>query len=247
MNSRRKFLKTSALLSLGGLAAKALSEEKLQELEKLSGESFIAADFKLPALPYGYDALEPFIDKQTMELHHGKHHQAYVDKLNKALQTTKNPGHQTLEEIFKNMNSYSDDVRNNGGGHYNHSLFWTLMKENKEGKANMPTGKIADTIIASFGSFDEFKKQFSEIAMKRFGSGWAWLVASDKKLKLHSSANQDNTLMSVCEVQGTPLLALDVWEHAYYLKYQNKRADYINNWWNLVNWERVNELFALAK
>ncbi len=246
MDSRRDFLRKSALLSLGGLAAKAVSEEKLNELEKLSGENFSLTAFTLPALPYSHDALEPFIDKQTMELHHGKHHQAYVDKLNTALQTTKNPGHATLEEIFNNINSYSEGVRNNGGGHYNHSLFWTLMKENKAGAPNLPSGKIADAINSSFATFDEFKKQFAAAATQRFGSGWAWLVVSDKKLKITSTANQDNPLMSLAEVKGTPVLALDVWEHAYYLKYQNKRADYINNWWNVVNWDKVNELFSKA-
>lgn len=244
MDSRRDFLKKSALLSLGGLAAKAVSEEKLRELENLSGEKFLSAGYTLAPLPYAYDALEPFIDKQTMELHHGKHHQAYVDKLNTALQTTKNPGHKTLEEIFKNMHAYSEGVRNNGGGHYNHTLFWKLMRSNKDASANAPAGKVADAIQAAFGSFDEFKKQFADAGMKRFGSGWAWLVADRKKLRITSSANQDNPLMSTCEVQGAPLLALDVWEHAYYLKYQNKRADYISSWWNVVNWDHVNELFA---
>jgi Fe-Mn family superoxide dismutase len=244
MNSRRDFLKKSALLSLGGLTSKAISEEKLKELEKISGQNFSAATFTLPALPYAYDALEPFIDKQTMELHHDKHHKAYVDKLNDALQTTKNPGDTTLEAIFKNMHAYSEAVRNNGGGHYNHSLFWTLMKENKDGKTNVPSGKVADAINSSFGSFDDFKKQFADAGAKRFGSGWAWLVAHDKKLVISSTPNQDNPLMPFSEVKGTPILALDVWEHAYYLKYQNKRADYIGNWWNVVNWDKVNELFS---
>ena len=250
MSSRRNFLKKSALISLGGIAAKAISEEKLKAIEELSAENSGAATFTLPPLPYKHDALEPFIDKQTMEIHHGKHHQAYVDKLNTALQTTKNPGYQTLEEIFKNMNAYSGDVRNNGGGHYNHSLFWTLMKENKSasggGKTNVPTGKIADALNASFTSFEEFKKQFADAGMKRFGSGWSWLIVSDKKLIICSTPNQDNTLMSFSEIKGTPVLALDVWEHAYYLKYQNKRAEYINNWWNVVNWEKLNELFSKA-
>lgn len=246
MDSRRNFLKKSALLSLGGLAAKAVSEEQLMKLEKLSGEHLGTTAFALPPLPYAYDALEPFIDKQTMELHHDKHHQAYVDKLNAELQSTKNPGHQTLEDIFANINAYSAGVRNNGGGHYNHSLFWQLMKENKEAKPNVPSGKIADALNATFTSFEEFKKQFSDAGAKRFGSGWAWLVVSDKKLKICSTPNQDNPLMSFAEVKGSPLLALDVWEHAYYLKYQNKRADYINNWWNVVNWEKVNELFSKA-
>ena len=200
--------------------------------------------FELPALPYGYDALEPFIDKQTMELHHDKHHQAYVDKLNTALQTTKNPGHSTLEEIFANLSSYSEAVRNNGGGHYNHSLFWSLMKENKDGKINLPAGNIEEAIKNAFTTFEEFKKQFTDAGMKRFGSGWVWLVKQKGKLKICSTPNQDNTLMVNAEVNGTPVLALDVWEHAYYLKYQNKRAEYMNNWWHVVNWDKVNELLA---
>lgn len=246
MDSRRDFLRKASIFSLGSLAAKAVSEEKLIELEKLSSTGFGTASFTLPPLPYTTDALEPFIDKQTMELHHGKHHQAYVDKLNTELQTIKNPGHQTLEEIFANINSYSTSVRNNGGGHYNHSLFWSLMKSNKEGKENLPGGNLLVSIQANFGNFEEFKKQFADTAMKRFGSGWVWLVASNKKLTITSTPNQDNTLMSFSEVKGAPVLALDVWEHAYYLKYQNKRADYITNWWNVVNWDKVNELYSKA-
>jgi superoxide dismutase, Fe-Mn family len=244
MDSRREFLRKSALLSLGGLAAKAVSEEKMKQLGELSGENLLAAEFKLAPLPYAYDALEPFIDRQTMELHHGKHHQAYVDKLNTALQTTKNPGHESLEDIFRNINSYSEAVRNNGGGHYNHTLFWKLMRANKDANANLPAGKAADAINAAFGSFDAFKKQFSDAGVKRFGSGWAWLVSDGKKLQITSTPNQDNPLMSFSETKGTPILALDVWEHAYYLKYQNKRADYISNWWNVVNWDYVNELLS---
>jgi Fe-Mn family superoxide dismutase len=223
-----------------------ISEEKLQSIEQLSGEGFLAAQFSLPPLPYAYDALEPFIDKQTMELHYDKHHQAYVDKLNAALQTTKNPAHDSIEEICKNINSYSEAVRNNGGGHYNHSLFWSLMKENKAAKPNESTGTLLTLIKGQFNSVDEFKKQFNEAAMKRFGSGWAWLVKEKGKssLKISSTPNQDNPLMPVSEVTGTPILALDVWEHAYYLKYQNKRADYINAWWNVVNWDKANELFT---
>jgi Fe-Mn family superoxide dismutase len=240
-NDRRDFLKKSALLSLGSLAANVFGNEKLEKLEELG--KIDGGKYTLPALPYAYDALEPYIDKQTMELHHGKHHQAYVDKLNTALETTKNPGHTTLEEIFRHMNAYSDAVRNNGGGHYNHSFFWQLMKANPKGEANPATGKIAEAINSTFGSFDEFKKQFSETGMKRFGSGWAWLYAEDKKLKIGSTANQDNPLMLNSEIKGIPLLALDVWEHAYYLKYQNKRADYVNSWWNLVNWNKVNEIY----
>ncbi len=247
MDSRRKFLKKSALLSLSGIAANVISNEKLDAIEKLSGENFLMEPFTLPPLPYAYDALEPFIDKQTMELHHDKHHQAYVNNLNKALETTKHPAVSSLEDIFKEINAFSEGVRNNAGGHYNHTLFWNLMKENKDSKPNLPTGKIADAINSTFTSLEEFKKQFADAGTKRFGSGWAWLVSENGKLKICSTPNQDNTLMSNSEVKGSPVLALDVWEHAYYLKYQTKRADYITNWWNVVNWEKANELFANAK
>ncbi len=247
MSERRDFLKKSALLSLGSIATSIVSAEKLQTIENLGNEHFLAEEFTLAPLPYAYDALEPFIDKQTMELHHDKHHLAYVTNLNKALQTTKHPAVSSLEDIFKNMTAFDTAVRNNGGGHYNHTLFWSLMKENKEAKPNNPDGKVADAINTSFDSLDEFKKQFSEAGMKRFGSGWAWLVVENKKLKITSTPNQDNTLMSISEVKGMPILALDVWEHAYYLKYQNKRADYITAWWNVVNWTKVNELLAKAE
>lgn len=240
-NNRRDFLKKSALLSLGSVAAGMFGNGKLEQLEELG--KMDGGKFSLPALPYAYEALEPFIDKQTMELHHTKHHQAYVDKLNAALETSNKPGYTTLEEIFGHINMYPDAVRNNGGGHYNHSFFWELMKSNPKGETNLPTGKIADAINSTFGSFDEFKKQFSEAGVKRFGSGWAWLYAEDKKLKIGSTANQDNPLMANAEIKGKPLLALDVWEHAYYLKYQNKRADYVNNWWNVVNWDKVNQIY----
>jgi superoxide dismutase, Fe-Mn family len=245
MDSRRKFIKKSALLSLGGIAANLISGEKLNALEKFGNEHFLMEPFTLAPLPFAYDALEPFIDKETMELHYSKHHQAYVNNLNKALETTKHPAVSSLEDIFANIPAFSDGVKNNAGGHYNHTLFWSLLL--KSGESNAPTGKVADAIKSSFTSFDEFKKQFTDAGMKRFGSGWAWLVAEKGKLKICSTANQDNTLMSNAEVKGTPVLALDVWEHAYYLKYQNKRADYISNWWNVVNWNRVNELFANAK
>ncbi len=247
MTERRDFLKKSALLSLGSLAANLVSAEKLQTIEALGNENFLAEEFTLAPLPYAYDALEPFIDKQTMELHHDKHHQGYVTNLNKALQTTKHPAVTSLENIFKDMTAFDTAVRNNGGGHYNHTMFWSLMKENKEAKPNNPDGKVADAINASFGSLDEFKKQFADAGAKRFGSGWAWLVVENKKLKITSTPNQDNTLMSISEVKGTPILALDVWEHAYYLKYQNKRADYIAAWWNVVNWTKVNELLSKAE
>ena len=242
MDSRRKFIKKSALLSLGGLAANLISADKLNAIEKFEKENFPGEPFTLAPLPYAYDFLEPFIDKQTMEIHYSKHHQAYVNNLNKALDTTKHPEVSSLEDIFKNITSFSEGVRNNAGGHYNHTFFWNSMKNN--GGNTTPYGKLADAIKETFGSIEEFKKQFAEAGMKRFGSGWAWLVVLDRKLKICSTPNQDNTLMSNAEVKGNPILALDVWEHAYYLKHQNKRADYINDWWNVVNWEKANELFA---
>lgn len=196
--------------------------------------------FELPALPYASDALEPYIDKATMEIHHGKHHQAYVDNLNKAIAGA-DAENKSLEEILAKVSSYPAAVRNNGGGHYNHSLFWTILSSNAGGQ---PTGELADAINASFGSFEEFKKKFSEAATTRFGSGWAWLtIAADGKLQISSTPNQDNPLMDVAEVKGTPILGLDVWEHAYYLKYQNKRADYIAAFWNVVNWNAVAERY----
>ncbi|RPI65614.1 MAG: superoxide dismutase [Ignavibacteriales bacterium] len=200
------------------------------------------AKFELPQLPYTNDALEPYIDKMTMEIHHSKHHNAYVTNLNKALEGTEHEG-KSMEEMFAMMSKLPAAVRNNGGGHWNHSLFWTLMKQNGGGK---PTGKIADAINSAFGSFDEFKTKFSTAAATRFGSGWAWLLVQDGKLVVSSTPNQDNPLMDLAEVKGTPVLGLDVWEHAYYLKYQNKRPDYIENWWNVVNWDKVNELFSKA-
>ena len=177
-----------------------------------------------------------------MEIHHTKHHNAYVTNLNKAIEGTENEG-KTLELMFASISKLPAAVRNNGGGHYNHSMFWTLMKQNGGGK---PSGKIADAINSAFGSFEEFKAKFNTAAATRFGSGWAWLVVQDGKLVVSSTPNQDNPLMDVAEVKGTPVLGLDVWEHAYYLKYQNKRPDYIENWWNVVNWDKVNELFSKA-
>ncbi|MEJ5962392.1 superoxide dismutase [Pedobacter immunditicola] len=199
--------------------------------------------FELPALPYATDALEPHIDKQTMEIHHGKHHQAYVTNLNKALEG-KPEATQGLEEIIKNIDQFPAAVRNNGGGHFNHSLFWEVIGPNKGGE---PTGELAEAINAAFGSFADFKTKFAEAGATRFGSGWAWLsVGADNKLVVSSTPNQDNPLMNVAEVQGTPVLGMDVWEHAYYLKYQNRRPDYIAAFWNVVNWDAVAERFKKA-
>jgi len=199
--------------------------------------------FELPALPYATDALEPHIDKMTMEIHHDKHHQAYVTNLNKALEG-KPEANQQIEELLKNIDKFPAAVRNNGGGHYNHSLFWEVIGPNKGGE---PKGALADAIKAAFGSFADFKTKFAEAGATRFGSGWAWLiVTADKKVAVCSTPNQDNPLMSIAEVKGTPILGMDVWEHAYYLKYQNRRPDYIAAFWNVVNWDAVSERFAKA-
>ncbi len=199
--------------------------------------------FELPALPYATDALEPHIDKMTMEIHHDKHHQAYVTNLNKALEG-KPEANQSIEDLMKNVDKFPAAVRNNGGGHYNHSLFWEVIGPNKGGE---PKGALADAIKAAFGSFADFKTKFAEAGATRFGSGWAWLiVTADKKVAVCSTPNQDNPLMSIAEVKGTPILGMDVWEHAYYLKYQNRRPDYIAAFWNVVNWDAVSERFENA-
>ena len=199
--------------------------------------------FELPALPYASDALEPNIDKQTMEIHHDKHHAAYVNNLNAALEGKGDVG--TIEDICKNISKHPVAVRNNGGGHYNHSLFWTVMGPNGSGK---PSGDLAKAIDEVFGSFDKFKEDFSKAGATRFGSGWAWLiVGTDGKLAVTSTPNQDNPLMDIAEIKGTPILGMDVWEHAYYLKYQNKRPDYIAAFFNAINWDEVSKRFAAAK
>ena len=199
--------------------------------------------FELPALPYAFNALEPNIDARTMEIHHDKHHAGYVNNLNKAVEGTEMEG-KSLEELLANVSKYPAAVRNNGGGHFNHSLFWTIMGPNKGGQ---PSGELADAIKSSFGSFDGFKDAFSKAAATRFGSGWAWLIVSDGKLAVTSTPNQDNTLMDIAEVKGTPILGIDVWEHAYYLHYQNRRPDYISAFWNVIDWDAVAKRYAQAK
>ncbi len=191
--------------------------------------------FELPKLPYEYTALEPHIDARTMEIHHSKHHNAYVTNLNKAIEGTPLAS-QSLEEILKGISKASAAVRNNGGGHFNHSLFWKVMKP---GGGGLPSGDLAAAINRDFGSFDTFKEQFNNAGATRFGSGWAWLIVHDGKLVVSSSPNQDNPLMDIAEVKGTPILGLDVWEHAYYLNYQNRRPDYIAAFWNVINWDEV--------
>ena len=196
--------------------------------------------FELPKLPYEYTALEPHIDARTMEIHHSKHHNAYVTNLNAALAGNE-AENLSIEEVCKNISKYPAAVRNNGGGHYNHSLFWSIMGANKGG---MPTGKLMDAITNELGGWDKFKEDFNKAGATRFGSGWAWLcVKADKKLCVCSTPNQDNPLMDIAEVKGTPILGVDVWEHAYYLKYQNRRAEYLTAFWNLVNWKKIAERF----
>lgn len=236
-SSRRKFIRNSSMLALAGLGSTLLPASVI---DAVAEPSFFSDDvFSLPSLPYAYDALEPHIDKLTMEIHHTKHHKAYVDNLNKAVKELKDSPIPSLEMLVKNASKYSVAIRNHGGGHWNHSFFWKLMKPNGGG---VPEGKIATEINNAFGSFDAFKIKMEEASMKRFGSGWAWLVLdADNKLAIGSTPNQDNPLMDLSDFKGKPLLGIDVWEHAYYLKYQNKRADYVKAWWNLLNWEEINK------
>ena len=202
----------------------------------------------LPKLPYDFDALEPHIDAKTMEIHHGKHHNAYVTNLNNALAGKANLESKSIEDLISKISAVPDDirtaVRNNGGGHANHSLFWTLLTAKSKGN---PSGELAEAINKNFSSFDAFKEQFTKAATTRFGSGWAWLCVRDGKLIIGSTPNQDNPTMDVSEFKGIPLLGLDVWEHAYYLKYQNRRPDYIAAFWNIINWDTVTERFNAAK
>lgn len=200
--------------------------------------------FSLPALPYASDALEPHIDKETMEIHHGKHHQTYVDNLNKAVAGT-DAENLSIEEIVKNISSYPAAVRNNGGGHINHSLFWKILSDKGNDK---PTGELATAIDGAFGSFEDLKKKLQDAGASRFGSGWSWLVVDNSgKLQVTSTPNQDSPLMDTAEVKGTPILGIDVWEHAYYLKYQNKRPAYLEAIFNVIDWELVGERYAEAK
>ncbi len=196
--------------------------------------------YTLPDLPYAFDALEPNIDSTTMEIHHDKHHAGYVNNLNAALNGKSDLESKSIEELLSDLSSVPEDiygaVRNNGGGHYNHSLFWTVIGPNAGGE---PTGELADAITNNLGGFDAFKEKFAKAAATRFGSGWAWLTVSDGKLAVSSTPNQDNPIMGVADAKGTPILALDVWEHAYYLKYQNRRPEYISAFWNVVNWDAV--------
>jgi Fe-Mn family superoxide dismutase len=230
-----KTLKAAVVTTVGGSLltgpAKAASEKRF------TGN---ALQFAQITLPYSYAALEPYIDAKTMETHYGKHHAAYVKNVNEAI-AAENISYGSEKDFFSNASKLSAKARNNGGGVWNHNFFWQIMKP----AGGAPSGKALEAINASFGSMDKFKEQFTQVAMTCFGSGWAWLVNDNGKLKIGSTANQDNPIMdSVKDIQGTPLLALDVWEHAYYLKYQNKRNEYVANWWNVINWEEVAKRMA---
>ncbi|HZB11928.1 MAG TPA: superoxide dismutase [Chryseolinea sp.] len=240
--TRRKFiensLKTTAIVASSPIIAAATSHSSiLGNSVNLPG----ALQFSQVPLPYGYNALEPSIDATTMDIHYNKHHTAYIKNVNEAI-TADKISFGTEKEFFSNASKLSAKAKNNGGGAWNHNFFWQVMHPSKEMKT--PGGKLADAINGSFDSFDKFKEQFTQAAMTRFGSGWAWLVNENGKLKIGSTANQDNPLMDTSELKGTPILGLDVWEHAYYLKYQNKRNEYVANWWNVVNWEEVAKRLA---
>ena len=245
-NTRRKFItdtaKAAALLTISGSTASAIlsscAGSKTMALSDSSINSFTQAP-----LPYSYDALENVIDAKTMEIHYSKHAASYCKNLGDELANSKNKNAVLLSTLLATISNFSTKMRNNAGGHYNHELFWQCMRPLQIG--NLPVGNLQLAINKTFGSFENFKKQFAEAGKTRFGSGWAWLYIDAKKnLKIGSTPNQDNPLMDVSEIKGYPLLALDVWEHAYYLKYQNKRADYIENWWQVVNWEYIEKRFA---
>ena len=201
------------------------------------------SQFELMPLPYAHDALEPYMDKATLDFHHDKHHATYVANLNKAVEGTAAEG-KSMEEIFTSVSKYPAGVKNNAGGVWNHNMFWESMAPNAGGK---PKGEIGKAIDENFGSFEDFKKKFTDAALTRFGSGWAWLITNGGKLEIISTPNQDNPLMDIAEKKGTPLLLIDVWEHSYYLKYQNRRAEYIENWWNIVNWAEVEKKYLASK
>lgn len=231
--TRRGFLKLTGFCSL------ILTANPL----KLFASS---TQFQLQELPYPSTALEPHIDKMTMEIHHGKHHFGYVTNLNREIDKDNTLSGSTLEQINRSVSKYSNAVRNNAGGHYNHSLFWKLLAT--AGKGGSPSKELDKAITNSFGSLEAMKDELKNTALNQFGSGWAWLIFDDKKqLKICSTPNQDNPIMDISTVKGEPILAIDVWEHAYYLKYQNRRADYIDNIWNIINWNEVNKLFTKAK
>ena len=243
-NSRRKFIadvvKTGAVLSVG-LPSLSTVIQSCNVVKRSTGSSPFNTGFTQQPLPYSYAALDKAIDGMTMEIHYSRHAAAYATNLQDAAKNENVDMNKPLEDVLARISKYSSKMRNNGGGHYNHEMFWKCMAPDGGGK---PSGKLLTTIEESFSSFDSFKTQFSDAAKNRFGSGWAWLVLDgDKKTRIGSTPNQDNPLMDVSEIKGLPLLGLDVWEHAYYLRYQNKRPDYITAWWNLVNWKYVEQRY----
>ncbi len=245
---RRKFITTSAkgALAVGiGMSAAGSFLASCSNTKNIVGSPVMRTGFDQQPLPYKYDALENVIDAMTMEIHYSKHASAYSKNLKDAAQAESVDMNKPLEDVLAKMSKYSVKMRNNGGGHYNHELFWKCMRPKTAD--NKPSGKLLEAIEKTFTSFGDFKKQFGDAGKNRFGSGWAWLyVDASKNLKIGSSPNQDNPLMDISDIKGFPLLGLDVWEHAYYLKYQNKRADYIDNWWNVVNWDYVQQRFAIS-
>ena len=245
MMTRRQALKKTALATVACAAASTLRTAIAQPAPTPTATAAPSGPFTLPPLPYAYDALEPHIDAQTMQIHHDKHHAAYVANLNKAINDMPGDGGSlAIESLLQNLNSLPENirtaVRNNGGGHYNHSLFWQMMKKGGGGE---PTAELAKAIDSGFGSFNAFKDNFTKAALGQFGSGWAWLIVDGGALKIESAPNQDSPLSA----RRTPILGIDVWEHAYYLKYQNKRADYIAAWFNVVNWDFVADRYAKVK
>lgn len=228
--SRRNFIETTTKATIFGSVISSLAGS-----QDLFGKSPVAAlEFTQIKLPYDFNALEPYIDAKTMEIHYTKHHSGYVKNINEAISAEK-LDFKDEKQLFQKATGLSDKVRNNAGGAWNHNFFWQVMKP----KSGKPSGKVAEALNGAFGSFDSFKEKFTQAALGQFASGWAWLVSQNGKLVIGSTPNQDNPLMNGAKISGTPLLGLDVWEHAYYLKYQNKRAEYIENWWNVVNWDEV--------
>lgn len=242
-SGRRQFIRNAALGTVSvsvGLTAMGSFLESCSSSKKMAG-NLPATGFGQQPLPYRYDALEDVIDAKTMEIHYSKHAAAYSKALNEAV-SAEAPNVKSTEELLANISKYTIKMRNNAGGHYNHEMFWKAMRPKKND--NQPTGKLMAAIEKTFGSFAEFKKQLGDAGTQRFGSGWAWLyVDASKNLKIGSTPNQDNPLMNISDIKGFPVLGLDVWEHAYYLKYQNKRADYITNWWNVVNWDYIQQRY----
>jgi Fe-Mn family superoxide dismutase len=246
MKSMYKIMLVAMVTALGFTACQQPAKET-ENNNNQTKEPIVMKDqtgkYTLPELPYAYDALEPNIDKMTMEIHHTKHHQAYINNLNNAIAGTEMESTE-LTELFKNMSRYPVAVRNNGGGHWNHSMFWTIMGPNAGGQ---PSGKLFSAIEKRFTSFGAFQEEFNKAAATRFGSGWAWLIVdANGELQVTSTPNQDNPLMDVAEVKGQPILGVDVWEHAYYLKYQNRRPEYLGNFWNVINWKEVERLYEAA-